>query len=183
MTGPATAPARTHRLSVLLAGLVLSILIPTILLTGGLLWRVGVLDQERANQQALQLAKAVAADIDREIEGNVATLRALASSPSLMQGNLEAFYRQATDTLAFRRLHVLLKMPDGQQILNTRVPLGTALPKSPLSAADRNLLSSRQVQITDLVIGGVTQSWVLGRSVPVLLNDSVRYILTMSIDP
>ncbi len=163
--------------------LVLSILIPAIVLSGGLIWHVGQLDRSRANQQALQLARSVAGDLNREVDGSIETLLALATSPALKRGDFETFYRQATDTLSFRRLNALVKTPDGQQVLNTRVPFGTPLPRQELALNDREALVNRKSGISALVLGGVTKSWVLGLSVPVIVNDQVNYILTMSIDP
>lgn len=163
--------------------LVLSILLPAVLLVGGLIWRIGQLDRVRADQQALQLARGVAADLDREADGWIETLLALASSPSLLRGDLEQFHRQASETLRFRQLHALVRMPDGQQIMNTRVPFGALLPRSPLSDVERDVIDKRSPRVSNLVVGGVSQTWVLGLSVPVVRDGNVAYVITMSIDP
>jgi hypothetical protein len=42
---------------------------------------------------------------------------------------------------------------------------------------------SHQPAMTELVMGAVAQTWVFGVSVPVVIDDRVRYILSMSIDP
>lgn len=163
--------------------LVLSILLPAVLLVAGLIWRIGHLDRIRADQQALQLARGVAADLDREIDGWIESLLALASSPSLLRGDLEQFHRQASEALRYRQLHALVRTSDGQQIMNTRVPFGTVLPSSPLSEVEREVIVKRWPRISNLVIGGVTRAWVLGLSVPVIRDDKIAYVITMSIDP
>ena len=163
--------------------LMLSIFLPAIVLTGSLLWRVSQLDGIRADQQALQLARSIAGDLDREIEGSIETLLALATSPALKQGDLATFHAQARETLTFRHLNALLKSPDGQQLMNTRLPSGSSLPRQALADYDREVLTTRKPAISNLVIGAVTHTWVLGLAVPVVIDDQVRYILTMSIDP
>ena len=181
--GPSTPVQRGRPLSQLLIMLALSIIIPILVLTGSLIWQFARLDRGRANHEALQLARNISSQIDREIDGSIETLLALSTSLTLQQGDLEAFYRQARATMDFRKLHVLLKMVDGQQLVNTRVPWGTALPRQALSAADQQVITSRQPAISDLMIGVIAQRWVLGLSVPVLAGNEVRYLLTMSIDP
>ena len=163
--------------------LVLSVLLPAILLTSILLWRVSQLDGIRANQQALQLARSVAVDLDREIDGSIETLLALATSPALKRDDLAMFHAQARETLSFRRLNALLKTPDGQQLMNTRLPFGSSLPRQVLADYDRDVLISRKPAISVLLMGSITRTWVVGLSVPVVIDDQVRYILTMSIDP
>lgn len=163
--------------------LVLSILIPSILLAGSLVWHISALDRERADGQALQLARTAAGAVDRDLEGSTETLLALASSPSLLNGDFAAFHRQAKEAMMYRGLNVLMRAPDGQQILNTRVPWGTPILAQKLSEFDRKVIATRQPVATDLVIGAVTQDWILALSVPVIDGDNVRYILSMSIEP
>ena len=167
----------------MLAMLVLSILIPVALLTGTLIWRIGRLDRENANQQALQLARSVSNEIDREIEGSIETLLALSTSPALRRGELEAFYRQAGATMEFRKLNVFLKSVDGRQLINTRVPWGAPLPAFPPTEHDLEIINTAKPAVSDLVIGAVTKRWALGLGVPVMDGGKVRYILSMSIEP
>ena len=79
----AANPQPGRPLAHMLALLVVSILIPAALLTGTLIWRIGRLDREKTDQQALQLARGVSGDLDREVEGSIETLLALAASTSM----------------------------------------------------------------------------------------------------
>ena len=180
---PSTPMQRGRPLLSFLTMLMLSFLVPVLVLTGSLIWRFAKLDLERANQQALQLARSVTGQIDRDIDGSIETLIALSKSNLLQQGNFEGFYRQAKETMDFRKLNVLLQSTNGQQLLNTRLPWGSLLPRQELSSIDQQVVASRQPMASDLVIGAVAKRWVLGLSVPVLEGNSVRYLLTMSIDP
>lgn len=175
--------SRPRPLAHFVALLLVSILLPILVLVAALVSRVGQLDREQANKQALQVALAVSADMDREIDGSIASLLALATSVELKQGNLAQFYEHAKQAMAYRQLHVLLRNPDGQQILNTRVPFGTPILKQALSVTDQQVFVSRQPVVSDLVVGAVMQTWVLGLSVPVIYDDEVRYILSLSLEP
>ena len=161
-------------LAQMLALLVLSILLPAAFLTGTLIWRVGGLDRENANQQALQLARSVAGNLDREIEGSIETLLALSTSPALLRGDFETFHRQSIETMTFRNLNVYLKSVDGRQLMNTRVPWGAPLPVVPPTEHDQEIIATLKPAASDLVIGTVTKRWVLGLSVPVMAGGKLR---------
>lgn len=170
-------------LSNYVALLVLSVLLPMAAVTAGLLWRLSALDQARSNEQALSMARSVSENIDRDISASVESLNALASSPLLAQGNFADFYRQATDVMSLRKQHILLRGLDGRQLLNTRVPWGSAFPAQDLSETDKKALAELKPAVSNLRVGTISGHWVIGLTVPVIIDDAVRYLLTMSIDP
>ncbi len=178
-----TRASRPRPLGHFVALLLLTLLLPILILGAVVVTRVGILDRDRADHQALQVAISVSADIDREIDGNIESLLALATSAELRKGNLGAFYQQASQAMSHRQLHVLLRGLDGQQILNTRVPFGSVIPKQALSSSDQQLVASRRPVVSDLVTGAILQSWVIAVSVPVIQDDELRYILSMSLEP
>ena len=135
---------RALSLSTYLMLLVLSIIVPAAIISAGLVWRSGVLDRERVSVQALQLARSAAHLVDLDIEGSLETLAALGASPALLRGDLAAFYRQAKETMKLRGLNILVRDLTGQQVLNTRVPWGTALPVEVANDAHRQLVESFQ---------------------------------------
>ncbi len=190
MTQSALVPPETNlkalggrSLDFYLGMLTLSILVPAMLMVAALLWNVAVLDGERANREALQLARGIAADLDREIEASIQTLLALGTSSTLRSGDFQELHRQARDTLARRKLHALVRSLDGQQFMNTRVAWGTPLPTEPLSSDTRLAIESGRPHVTGLIRGAVAQQWVIGISVPVIIDDRIAYVLTMSIAP
>jgi PAS domain S-box-containing protein len=178
-----TFASRPRPLAHFVSLLLFAMFLPTLVLGAVVVSRVGLLDRGRANQQALQVALSVSADIDREIDGGIETLVALATSVALRQGDLSQFYEQAAQTMRYRQLHVLLRALDGQQILNTRVPYGAPIPKQDLTGADREVITTRRPVASSLVMGALTQNWVVALSVPVIQDNEVRYILSMSLEP
>jgi hypothetical protein len=96
-------------------------------------------------QRLLETARALTMVMGRELANIQVSLRALATSPSLLAGDFPAFYRQA---LAVQESqlgeHILLADADGQLRLNTLRPLGSRLPKRAASEASRQIYSSGQ---------------------------------------
>lgn len=108
--------------------LILAILVPTFsaaTLAVGYVY----LEERRAQENSVKEAvRAFALLVDNELEIKEGILRALASSPSLARGDLEEFYRHAKVLAPTPDTSIILTEPDGRQLLNTRVPLGSPLP-------------------------------------------------------
>lgn len=142
--------------------------------------------EQRSNeQQVLSIARAVAAAADREIAGMVSTLKALANSPSLQNGDFAAFYEQAKLTLAPTHRNAVLMDPTGKQRVNTRVPWGGILPMTERNGAGFPAIvaQSRQPNVSDLFVGTVSRRLLLSVSVPVMRGDEVAFVLVMSFEP
>src|SRR3954454_11963970 len=97
-------------------------------LAGGLDLHRATLEQRSIEDGALTVARAIVNAADREIAASIARMEALATSPALHTGDLEAFRRQLTAT----------PLPDGtwfvlwdreRQLLNTLRPFGAPLPR------------------------------------------------------
>lgn len=140
--------------------------------------------EQRAREvQLTSIARSLAADVDREISGIISTLKALANSPSLQDGNLEAFYQQAKLTLAPANRNAVLMDTAGRQLVNTRVPWGAVLPYTQRDNTRfaRMIAQSRQLNVSDLFVGTVSREHLVSVSVPVFRNDDVAYVLVLSI--
>lgn len=144
-------------------------------------------EQARLEAQARDLARDVAGDIDRELQGVVAALEALSTSPALAEGNLDVFYKQAQRALAFRGAAIVMRDPHGQQLVNTIVPWGTPLPVSTdpvLREADRRALASGRPVVSDLYIGAVAKTPFVLVDIPVRGADGKPTgVLNMALAP
>ncbi|WP_160142260.1 sensor domain-containing diguanylate cyclase [Pigmentiphaga humi] len=76
--------------------------------------------RNRVYESTIVLARTIAADIDRELEGIGAGLRVLASSPDLARGDLNSFYKRALDASKLQGVegYVLADL-QGNAILDT----------------------------------------------------------------
>ena len=109
--------------------LIISTLAPALAFSAYLLWNFINFERRSYEQQLLQSAIDLANDIDRDIEGLIVKLSTLATSPSLHRRDLAEFHAQAAEAAVHNSNIVVLDL-NLQQIANTLVPYGTALPKT-----------------------------------------------------
>jgi PAS domain S-box-containing protein len=165
-----------------LALFALALLAPLLLFTALLVHHLTRFEERASEQQLSSIASALSADVDREITGVISTLKALANSPSLQDGNLEAFYTQAKLTLAPAKRNAVLMETSGRQLVNTRLPWGTPLPYTQRNNSHfaRIVAQSRQTNVSDLFVGTVSGEHLVSVSVPVFRSDEVAYVLVLS---
>jgi PAS domain S-box-containing protein len=169
-------------LSAYLFLLALSVLLPALLVSALILTQFDAFQRQRSEETAQLMVRGVATALERDFAGSIETLTALSSSPRRLSGDLQGFYEQAVAAMQARQLQILYRALDGSQLLNTRVPWGTALQPIPLS--DIELVGTRAGQpvISDLFFGPVAKKWVYGVEIPVATNGAITHNLTMSTD-
>src|SRR5690242_19123208 len=164
-----------------LVALVAVILLPLLLGGGALLWRDAKAERVRQHQDALALAVRLAADVDRELDGTVLALRALATSPALQTGDFAAIDAQARAVVTLRGESIVLRDPDGRQVVNTRLPVGAPLPatgSAEARAADAAVRATGQPYVSDLATATLSGRHLLFVDVPVRTNGAT-YTLGM----
>jgi PAS domain S-box-containing protein len=129
---------------------------------------------------------AISTAVDSELKGSIDTLRALAHVRTLDEGDLRLFRESAAQILATQEhwLTINLALPDGQQVMNTRVPEGVALPK--FQQGEGTLLQlarSLKPVVDDMVIGRVSGRWDFGVRMPVVRDGKLLYVLTAVVNP
>lgn len=142
--------------------------------------------RERANTESLAIGitRALMQAIDRDLSNASGTLQALATSPYLTDGNMEAFYRQASELASHgTNINIVLIDPSGRQIINTLRPYGTALPLHGDMEGVRDVIKSGQQEVSDLYFGTVANHYLVSVDLPVTRNGKVKYILSMQSFP
>ena len=125
--------------------------------------RARIVDKERLAGQAINISST----IDGDIETMIAAGGALATSPSLAQGDYRAFYQEAKLAMGYAKANVLLVDASLQQLMNTRVALGEPLPKIGDPETVLRVLKSGQMEVSDIFIGKVSNMQVFNVTVPV----------------
>ncbi|MGQ3027807.1 MAG: histidine kinase, partial [Ferrovibrionaceae bacterium] len=120
-----------------LAALVLVLVGPGLVFTGLLLTRYADAKRESYAQEARNIARQTANAIDRDLTGLLNTLQAISTSSLLIQGDIPAFYNQVSTVRSFINADIGLRLPDGQMLVNTRLPLGAGLSRSVLPIDQR----------------------------------------------
>ncbi len=126
-------------------------------------------EQRAAISAAMETAEALSLVTDREMAVRTALLQALSISPSLAEGRLDQFHREARRLVANSASTIALTRDDGQQMVNTRLDFGEPLPKTsffrPIPAA-----TPRPLIVSDLYIGPHDKRLSFAVRVPVMVN-------------
>jgi PAS domain S-box-containing protein len=163
----------------------LAIVVPVLLFSAIILHRYTLSERASNERRALAIARALSADVDREITAIITTLEALATSPALATKDFMAFHVQALEALRSRpSWNVVLIDATRQQQVNTRLPLGARLPVSEAEPPVTDIVrQTGQPYITDLFRGTVARRLIFAVGVPVHVGDGIPYALIMSLDP
>lgn len=137
-----------------------------------------------ANETRLQrLAQDISASVDRDVVGWLTVLDTLATSELLRAGDLEGFHARARAALRNRDVHVLLVDRDHQQLLNTRVPFGTPLPRVSDGDSIETVFRTGRPYVSDIFTGRVSGEPVVNVEIPVFTGERVEQILLITFSP
>lgn len=167
--------------SFLLALSIIALAVPLLALLAMEASRLTASERSRLVGEAASSAARIAADLDQTLNGYIAILESLATTPALAEEDFETVYRQAVAALKPRRLFAFLRDMSGQQRFNTRLPYGAPLPSS--TAYDEPVFEDGRPYVSDVVIGQVAKTPVMAVSVPVLRDGEIRYVFSLSLDP
>jgi len=137
-------------------------------------------DRAAQNRTAIEFSRAATMNVDEQLAGMITTLRALATSEALEQGDFTSFYRQAKRALPGSESNIVLRDRDNRQLLNTRVPLGTELPVSGDPVPDPRLIAAGEPWVSDLFVGSVAKEPLYSVNLPVTLASGRVVVLNMS---
>ena len=139
-------------------------------------WRTG------AEQRAFALLTAV----DAELRGQITTLEALASVPSLRDADLGHFRKVAESALKARPgwLNIRLATPDGKPILNLRT-YGDSRPHGSLAAdgSFARTATTGKPAISNLAWDPHLAQWRFVARAAVLQQGTIRYVLSADVSP
>jgi PAS domain S-box-containing protein len=166
-----------------------ALVLPGLIFAAVLLWRYASAERYHYEEEALGTAQRIMAAVDRELVGIQSAAQALASSSSLLEGNFEAFQRQAEMTLqSWSRQRpdnyaIVVRDVTGQQVANTRLPWGSPLPKGANLPIDQQVIATKQPVIQDLFTGATAGHPIISIRIPVLKDDAVTHVLSMAVEP
>jgi PAS domain S-box-containing protein len=163
----------------------LAVAIPLVGLAFYVIQRVAADEREATRTALLSNARSLAAAVDQEIEKHIAVASTLAHSGALLNANWPEFWQQAKDSLAdLPGSWLTVVDPAGQMLVNTVASPQTALPRSPLSASERQALITGKPQVSDIDKGIMAQHAVVAAAViPVIRDGRPLYLLNVVINP
>ena len=174
--------ARPKPIGVFLSLLIAATIIPALGISAVLLKRNDLAQREITTTLAAGMAGSIAEAVDRELNGLITTLRIMATFPALVEDDIPGFYERAVDALAGTGSYLIILDEHYQQLMNTRVPLGTPLGRSANPILAETALSSRATTITDMFFGTVPQKWVFNVMLPLFPEGQPARVLVISQD-
>lgn len=181
---PASASRRYGHVSIsaMLSLLMAAIIIPALVFAVVLLQRNNQAQQAMVTTLAEATAGSITETVDRQLTGMLTTLRVLATSRSLGQGDLRDFYMRANKALEGTDAYLIAVDGDMNQLMNTRVPFGTPLqPISDIETAER-ALATGEPAISDGFLGQTAQRWVFNVLLPLPDDESRVRLLILTQD-
>jgi two-component sensor histidine kinase/CheY-like chemotaxis protein len=130
-----------------------------------------------------QTVRALMTAVEGRFQSRIAMLLGLASSSALEHGDLAEFRRRAETAL--RSLpdgsDIVLSDASGQQLLNTSVPQGAALPARGNTFGVTTVFATGRPVVSNLFRDAVSQRLHVGVDVPVFVGGQLRYGLGLVI--
>ncbi len=164
----------------------LMVLLPQVLLGGATAWRYSNDQRESVERSAVAIARDRGAILDREIEGMIGALQALATSPLIDSQDFDSFTVQASQIVRLRGTAIAMRDRDGQQLVNTLGVPGKPLPRSAdpaLLASDKIIFETGEARVSDLYMGAFAKRLFVMVAVPVIRNNTVLYVLNIGMEP
>lgn len=154
--------------------LMLAVLAPAIATTALLLWTVDQNARRSVHARLQETARALSLVVDRQFGEQAVLLDALAVSEEVRRGDWEAVDRQARRVLDGKTRWLVVYDESDQQLVNTRVPHGTALPITPISPDGWAGELKPGVHVSNLFHGPVAKAHVVALSRWAQLADGRR---------
>ncbi|TWI58667.1 C4-dicarboxylate-specific signal transduction histidine kinase [Pseudomonas duriflava] len=158
--------------------LVLAVLTPTLLASAFAIYYVYTDQRAKVEESMRATTRAFALAVDRDLSRRDAIIEALAAAPSLDRNDLQEFYEHAKRITPSQENTIILFDLEGQQLLNTRVPIDSELPHN--SAATVELKDfAKPIIVSDLYMAPVAQVPSFAVRRPVMRDGRVSYFISM----
>jgi PAS domain S-box-containing protein len=163
----------------LLLLLVLAVLVPGVIGVTTLVHHQYRQEQLELERETIRMAKTLALALDNELLDARNVAQALATSGHFASNDFPALHRQFAEILQKSPIgsHVVLSNSDGQQLLNTLRPYGSALPMHANPQLVKRVFTSGQPAISGIYIGALSRQALASVDVPVVIDGKVAYDL------
>jgi len=141
-------------------------------------------DKEVASERTLELAQSVALQVGRELEADIRALQVLAKTGRLRRGAFEEFRYLAESAVSdhLEGANIMVVDENGQQLMNTALPRGTALPMRQTLDNTRAVFASGEPRVSDVYFGNILRRPAVAIEVPVK-DEQGHVFYTLTLDP
>ncbi|MBI4924018.1 MAG: histidine kinase [Devosia nanyangense] len=182
-TVTASGPDRRPRpIAVYLFVLALVALVPAFAFSAVLLQRNSEAQERVVETLITGSARSIMQTVDREVVANISTLKVLATTESLLNGDLAAFYGRVKTALAGTSTYVYALDANYYSIVSTRGEFGAPPVLSGDIPSARKAFESRDVVVSGLVVGAASGAKVFNVLFPVFEGKLAPLVLGISRD-
>jgi two-component sensor histidine kinase len=170
-----------HRLVLVAAGVAL----PLVLLSAGIIWQLAANERTNRRDAIVYATRTLMNAVDGLLRKQIAVAEILASSPALQSDDLATFRMEAERAMqGLSGAWVVVSDADGNVLLNLiQDPATTPQQRGPAGLElQRRALQSNQPQISDVIVGPVTNTPVVAVEVPVRREGRPPLALTIAMD-
>jgi signal transduction histidine kinase len=164
-------------------GLILVTLVPLLAFSAFLVIRSAEHEQQLLANTVQDRTRAAARDIEGEIGSLRSKLLVAANAAEPQPANFAAFRARAATVLAPHTVALVLSEPDGKEVLDTSLSVGTPMPDNPDPQAVRRVVESGVPYVSDLVVNPVTHRPAVTINVPVMRGGKVIYVASLDVIP
>ncbi|WP_442887683.1 hybrid sensor histidine kinase/response regulator [Congregicoccus parvus] len=157
---------------------VASVLFPSALLVSWLITRTYQTQRQVLERNLSESVQALSLLVDATLREREAALRALATSPELLEGDITRFRLHVESLLRTENEWIILSDAAGRQLVNTSRPATTPLPVSDVLAGSQEIAWGGPTYVSNLTVGALSGRHVVYVTVPVVSKDQGRLTLT-----
>jgi signal transduction histidine kinase len=157
-----------------------AVLVPVVIFAAAALNMLLDAERQAALRSVSETARAAALGVDRELAAAEARLRTLASYHTLATQDLSSFHRQVKSLMDDDETWIVLFDRSGQQLVNTRVPYGSPLPRRGTPEIGLETMRTGSAYFSNLLYGNVAQRPVITVEVAVPRPGGPVYVVSQA---
>ncbi|GJE19578.1 ATP-binding protein [Methylobacterium marchantiae] len=174
---------RSYSLLACLGAFAIALILPLLALAGIGIYKFSAAERARLEALADSANQETVLLINQEITMRGALLQALATAPSLRNGDLAAFEEQLRELARVKRLQFIMIDPSGQQIINTNMTSGVSLPRTGNRELYHEAFLTADIHVSNLFVGSITGAYLLQVSIPIRRQEKLIGTLSAILHP
>jgi PAS domain S-box-containing protein len=171
-----------RHLRTLLTAMAISLVVPALAFSVYLVLRSENQSRALTERRLVQVATALANDLDREFEQVLTLLDTLALSNRLNERDFAGFHSTASTAVKRLGASVIVLDAESHQLLNTRVPYGTPLPRLSDLTSAAIVRTTKAPVVSNLIQGAISQRQVFNVLVPLTQPNLSDHVLIISLN-
>lgn len=181
MPGEAELPARRHSARIYLLGLIAAAVVPVWLFAAYVLVSFALSQQRTYRGQSVELARQAASAVDDELRDMLARIDTVARSAAFVEGDLAKVHAEARGLIRGTGETILLRERGSNQLMNTQVEFGEALPPAtPLTDDELADYDAGVPRVSNVHAGSISGEPRIAVARPLTLNDGTQALIVNS---